>query len=300
MSAPRLFDKDLDQLLLSKRTISLCSVDEDLRPKIVSGIWGQRASLQQQASNAYFQYFTRECEAWRLSGCPVALQTYRDLLELVEHLRNHRRDERASPAIHDFFSLSPLPGRQSPPRSRPSSPHPMLSPLSARLSEFERGGIKNAIDLAVCLWLMLNIATPGLKIFPGRSYLVWKETESLNDFVERSLPMSRPISVSSRWPHALNLYNLEHIGGFEIVWTDHLADHLFLDEDLGTIKIYHHVYVLQSHQTEDPAKYVYRYLSCSTLPIDGHPFCLISFHDVSTILGSIFTSQYQVSDLWLI
>lgn len=112
----------------------------------------------------------------------------------------------------------------------------MLSPLSTRFSECERDKIKNAIDLAVCLWLMLNIATPGLRNFPGRSDLVWGENESLNDFIERSFPMTPPTSVSSRWPQSLNLYNLERIGGFEIVWTDHLADHLFLDEDLEKLK----------------------------------------------------------------
>lgn len=260
MSAPRLFDKDLDRLLLSKRTKGTVS-DRNLRSKILLGIWGERANIEQQAFNAYFQYFTRECEAWRLSGCPIAIQTYRDLLELVEHLKTHRRDVRGSPSIYAFFPPCPPPDRQVQPQSLPLSPTQMLSPLSMRCSGCERDGVKNAIDLTVSLWLMLNIATPGLRSFPGRSYLVWRETESLNDFIERSLPVNRPISIASRWPQSLNLYNLERIGGFEIVWTDHLADHLFLDEDLGTIKIYHHVCVLQSHQTRDLAKYVCCYLS---------------------------------------
>ena len=299
MSAPRLFDKDVDQLLLSKRTISLGSVDAHLRSKILLGFWGQRTKVGQEACNAYFHYFTRECEAWRLSGCPVAIQTYRDLLELVEHLRNHRRDERASPSISSFFPPSPPPHRQAQLVSRPLSSDQMLSPLSTRFSECERDSIKNAIDLAVCLWLMLNIATPGLRNFPGRSYMVWRENESLNDFIERSIPKTQSISVASRWPQPLNLYNLERIGGFEIVWTDHLADHLFLDEDLGTIKIYHHAYVLQSHQTGDLAKYVICYPSCSTPPC-SHPICLMVFYCVFTSPGSISTSRYQVSNVLLI
>lgn len=286
MSAPRLLDKDLDQLFLCKRTTWLGSVDADLRYKIVSGIWGQKAIVEQQASNAYFQYFTRECEAWRLSGCPVAIQTYRDLWELVEHLKNHRLDQRASDSIYGFFPPSPPPGRKVQLRSLPLSPDQMLSPVSTRSSECERDSVKNAIDLAVCLWLMLNIATPGLRNFPGRSYLVWRETESLNDFIERSLPTSQPISVSSRWPQSLNLYNLERIGGFEIVWTDHLADHLFFDEDLGTIKIYHHAYVLQSYQNGDIAKYVIPYSSCPTLPVHGHPVRLMALYCAFTSPGS--------------
>ena len=72
--------------------------------------------------------------------------------------------------------------------------------------------------------------------------------------------MTQPVPVSSRWPQSLTLYNLERIGGFEIVWTDHLADHLFLDEDLGTIKVYHHAYVLQCHQSGNLAKYVYPHI----------------------------------------
>ena len=152
----------------------------------------------------------------------------------------------------------------------------MLLPLSARFSECERDSVKNAIDLAICLWLMLNTTTPGLRNFPGRSYLVWQETESLDDFIERSLPGTQPISVSSRWPQSLTLFNLERIGGFEIVWTDHLADHLFLDEDLGTIKVYHHAYVLQCHRSGNSAKYVFPHLLCPTTPL--HYFS-VSHHE---------------------
>lgn len=280
MSAPRLLDSDIDQLLLSKRRISLGSINAHLRSKLISGIWGQRVKVEQQASNAYFQYFTKECEAWRLSGSPVAIQTYRDLLDLVEHLKHHRQNERASPSIRNFFPPSPPPGRQVQLPSLPLSPNQMLLPLSTRFSECETDGVKNAIDLAISLWLMLNTASLGLRNFPGRSYLVWRETESLSDFIERSLPMTQPTTVSSRWPQSLNLYNLERIGGFEIVWTDHLADHLFFDEDLATIKMYHHAYVLQSHQTGDLAKYVFRHLSHLSPRIYGHPICLMAFHRV--------------------
>ena len=162
MSAPRQFDKDLDQFLLSKRTISLGSANAHLRSKIILGIWGQNAKVEQQDSNAYFQHFTRECEAWRLSGCPVAIQTYRDLVELVEHLKAHRQDTRASSSVYDFFPPSPPSVRQLQPRSLLLSPNEMLLPLSTRFSECERDSVKNAIDLAICLWLMLNTTTPGL------------------------------------------------------------------------------------------------------------------------------------------
>ena len=252
MSAPRLFDKDLDQLLFSKSTL-----DADLRSKIVLGIWGQRVKIEQDAFNAYFQYFTRELEAWRLSGCPVAIQTYRDLLELVEHLKIHRLERRDSASIDDFFPPSSPRGSHVEVRSLPLSPDQLLSPLRTRIPECERDGVKNAIDMAVCLCLMLNIATPGHIFFPGRSYLAWRGDESLTDFVKRSFLDPQQTSVALRWPQSLSLHNLERIGGFEIVWTDHLADHLFLDEDLGTIKVYHHACVLQSHQIGDQAKYVY-------------------------------------------
>ena len=201
-----------------------------------------------------------------MSGCQVAIQTYRDLLDLVEHLKTHRQDKRASSPLYDFFPPSPPSGRQLQARSLPPSPNQMLLPLSTRFSECERDSVKNAIDLAICLWLMLNTATPGLRNFPGRSYLVWEENESLDDLVKRSLPVTQPISISSRWPQSLTLYNLERIGGFEIVWTDHLADHLFLDEDLGTIKVYHHAYVLQCHQSGNIAKYVFPHLLYPTPP----------------------------------
>ena len=35
-------------------------------------------------------------------------------------------------------------------------------PLSVRFSECERESVMNAIDLAICLWLMLNTTSLGL------------------------------------------------------------------------------------------------------------------------------------------
>ena len=70
---------------------------------MVLGIWGQNAKVEQRGSNAYFRYFTGECEAWRLSGCLIAIRTYRDLLELIERMENYRRDKRASSPIYEFL-----------------------------------------------------------------------------------------------------------------------------------------------------------------------------------------------------
>ena len=96
---------------------------------------------------------------------------------------------------------------------------------------------------------MLSPASPGFASFPGRSILSWNDNESLDDFIAKSLPRC-PTTDTSQWPLSFNLNSLNRIGGFEIIWTSHLADHLLMNEDLGTISVYHHAHILQSHQAK--------------------------------------------------
>ncbi|KAF2138936.1 uncharacterized protein K452DRAFT_337750 [Aplosporella prunicola CBS 121167] len=44
-----------------------------------------------------------------------------------------------------------------------------------------------------------------------------------------------------RWPKHVDAHALERIGGFDIIWTDDLAEHLAFDDDLLTVSLYHHV-----------------------------------------------------------
>ena len=249
------FDSELDEALLSTTATDSRPLSHGLRSKIIASLWSQSSGQQVEDYSVYFQFFVTECEAWRLSGSAVAIQTYRDFLELVQHLRNHRQEPRASAKVLSFFPPRPPPGVQAQNVWVKLTANESPLPLVSRYAYCHKDSVRNAIDLAICLYLMLSPGSPGMISFPGRSTLRWGETESLDEFIGQSVPMSVP-NLASVWPQSLNLYNLDRVGGFDVVWTNHLADHLYLNEDLGTISIYHHARILQSHKKEDSTKYV--------------------------------------------
>jgi hypothetical protein len=106
---------------------------------------------------------------------------------------------------------------------------------------------------------MINVGSPNAVISTGSSYVQWQQTASLDDVITASFPLDQPSwkAKRSRWSKDLHAYSLERIGGFEIVWTSNLADHLIFDEDLERISLYHHARVLQGHQSALPNEYVH-------------------------------------------
>ena len=243
---------DLGQPLLPYNSVTPESIDQELRSDIISTLWTEPQDLEKY--NAYFNFFAQECDAWRLSGLDVAIDTYRDFLDLVQHLRSHRGDSKCSPAMMSFFP--PLPPQQV---TLAPSPRVALtadqraSPLVCRYPHCSKDSALNAIYLTVCLWLMLRPGSPELANHQAKSTLEWKDTESLDDFIHKSLPKAPLGAIQEKilWQKPLNLYTLDRIGGFAIIWTNNLADHLYLDEDVGsTIHLYHHACVLESHYSE--------------------------------------------------
>lgn len=237
-------EPDLHKLLLSEDPDD--ALDKRLEDHITMSLW---STQQHHNSAAYFLYFREECEAWRLSGSAVAIQTYQDFLDLVEHLKRTRNEKRSAAAVLDFFP--PLRAADDEKTPTPSLTEECTSgqlhwSLRHRSPRCDLVSATNSIFLTVRLWLMLNVgSSANLTLFPGRSSPEWMEDQSLDNFIDSCFPVSEWGPRLSQWPFSLNAYNLERVGGFELVWTDHLADHLYLNEDLGTISIYHHVHVLR-------------------------------------------------------
>ncbi len=234
-------EPDLRKLLLSQDPDD--ALDSRLQNHIIASLW---STQQHHNSAAYFQYFKEECEAWRLSDSAVAIQTYQDFLDLVQHLKQTRNEKRSAPAVLEFFP--PLHAADdektpTPSLSEDSASEQLQSPLRHRFPYCDPVSATNSIFLTVRLWLMLNVGSSAL--VPGRSSPEWLEDQSLDNFIDSCFPVSEWGPRLSQWPFSLNAYNLERVGGFELVWTDHLADHLYLNEDLGTIAVYHHVQTLR-------------------------------------------------------
>lgn len=243
MSAPSP-EPDLHKLLLSEDPDD--ALDEKLQDHITSSLW---STQQHHNYVAYFRYFKEECEAWRLSDSPVTIQTYQDFLDLVEHLKRTRKEKRSTPAVLDFFPpLKTANDEKTPTPFLPevSTPEQLQLSLRRRFSHCNLVSATNSIFLTVRLWLMLNVGSSAtLAIVPGRSSPEWMEDQSLDSFIDSCFPASEWGPRLSQWPFSLNAYNLGRVGGFELFLTDHLADHLYLNEDTGTISIYHHVQVLR-------------------------------------------------------
>lgn len=241
MASTRLEIGELDQDLIPGEEIPMPS--DTLQSEITDSFWphlpGQVAQAGNHRQAAYFSYFRSELDAWRLSGSPIAIQTYRDLLALVKHLQWKRNERRDSQMVLDFF-------QQSTCHEAGASHRAVLS------NQHSTASINNALDLSIRLWLMLNVGSDSTALFPGKSRPVWEDFETLDDFVQRCFPTQASESgpriekKSPTVPIGMNLHNLKCIGGFDIVWTDHMADHLYLNDDLGTICLYHHATVLET------------------------------------------------------
>lgn len=242
-SAPGL-EADLHKLLLSEAPDD--ALDKRLQDHITASLW---STQHHHNTGVYFQYFREECEAWRLSDSPVTIQTYQDFLDLVEHLRRTRHEKRSAPAVLDFFPPIQAADEEKTPTpslTDESTAEQLKLSLRYRFPHCDPVSATNSIFLTVRLWLMLNVGSSAiLTLCPGRSSPEWTEDQSLDNLIDSCFPASEWGPRLSQWPFSLHAYNLERVGGFELIWTDHLADHLYLNEDLGTISVYHHVQVLR-------------------------------------------------------
>ena len=235
MSTPA--NEPLDTLLFPNHAVSLPS--RELQIQILNAFWCPPESINAaqgvQHHDAYFQYLRAECDVWRASGCNAAIHTYRDLVELVIFLQAIQEERRDSPRIAAFF--------QSLLDQCHSADNPDLENIRRN-----KTSIDNAINFAVRVWLMLNVGAEKVGIYPGKTQVEWQDSEGLQQLVHRCFPnqASNESCQDGRIPYAFNAYNLERIGGLEIVWTDHLPDHLKLNEDLCTVSLYHHARILKS------------------------------------------------------
>ena len=162
--------------------------------------------------------FWEEC---RSSSKKLPLGTFGHLLSLVRYLKLHRARSRKD--LLGFFDSNPD-----------------FLPLCEEWQKY------NAIDLAVRLLLMIRVnGTHESSMIGLHTSILWREDWNLDQTIAAQFSLHPPNAMEKpRWPHMLNARMLECIGNFKIVWTDDLQDHLLLDEDDRSIRIYHHATVL--------------------------------------------------------
>jgi hypothetical protein len=192
------------------------TLNDETRGEIVRSIWGKNQNGSNDCNDEriqrlsyFFEYYRRETlSALMLIPTRTGLKpihTHAELFMFISLLKeNHQKNKR------ELRSL------------------PLLTTSSAVDTEA-------ALDLAVRLMFMIACRSQAAnnvviaQIFCPR----WKDTESLENFVERVFPQyvaDEGISSRSITMHKLAAHYLKTYAGIQLEWTDYLTDHLTLQK----------------------------------------------------------------------
>lgn len=221
---------------------TLASLNLDLRAylcdetkcAILNAIWGSNFTTQQFAQdpsleNSYFKYYDEQCKhVLHFKRLGNVLKKHAHIIDIIQKLRHSNATRQQE--IDDLRSKLRL---QS------------LSSSDALISQ--------AIDLAVRIWLMVDIGKVPDSLVPCQTPLVWANG-TLKEFIENqfSPPVAVQKQIRIKLDKIFTARNLECIAGLQIIWTDNLSDHLRLTADTVAddrcISIFHHASVLKHHK----------------------------------------------------
>jgi hypothetical protein len=206
-----------DQLEIS---LSKPCIDGRTQTRIVSELWDLGSCQKQYGFPTtvenyapYFAYNTEQVNAASHdNGRYLSVQTHQEIIDVVAYIKkgSSRRD------IKQRLGTRPH--------------HPELANFDEQ--------IDGSIDLTVRVFLMIDIGE--LKYgFHGRNQLIWDEG-SLESWVHRHF--NNPQTLQNEHVKLGRIFtarNLMRIGGFEIEWTNNLADHLrILNDDEKKIALF--------------------------------------------------------------
>jgi hypothetical protein len=181
--------------------------------------YGQMRTLDLASFDCYVEYINSECDT--LFEQEHAAWTYEDLEAIINHLR--------------------LPESLTKPRADLRT---SLVAAHPRLQNRTDAQLDNSIDLAVRLFLTINVRSSKLQSVSTASKTAWTSNESFEGFLADRLP-ERKIGSKRPLTKHFTACNLQRYAGFPFIWTNNLLDHLLLDRD-GWVHIYHHVTVLEA------------------------------------------------------
>jgi hypothetical protein len=118
---------------------------------------------------------------------------------------------------------------------------PLLS--QTRSSDQERYWI----FFAVRILTMIDVGElrKGLRL--GQVPRTW-DNGSLREFVKSTFPMDRELPDEIKLEKLFNARNLERVASIQVIWTNNLADHLQLQDDDQSVKLFSHVSFLELHR----------------------------------------------------
>lgn len=246
-------DQELHQPLL--QYAKLGTMKESLQKKIACRLWGCSRGLPkgyQSGIATYFSNFQKEINLWSSPKKQnLAIDTYADFLDLVEHLTAHKDKKRNSQEILRFF---PIIKTGLPTTGKVGHVDTEIS-LAARYQFTTQEEVDNAMELTVGLWLMIYLgpSDPNIFLGLGRSHAQWPQSMTLEQFLTTNFTTAPgpTISRSAQFSKDLTARNLDRIGGFQIMWTSSLTNHLTFNDDAMTIVLYHFASVLSLHEGND-------------------------------------------------
>lgn len=219
----------------------------DLRIHIAQAFFGFTVPFTERiyALKQYFIYFSDELkllrtgisrESWQTKD--LAIHNCEDLFHVVDILRTskgHRRPEIRQKLLSRFGTTNDL-------------------------------AINRSLNLALRLWLMINVQEPAFAgLRHGATSVEWDDERPLLVFVESLFPPSRwsPTAQSSRFAPHFTAAFMQRVCGLNIEWTTSLHDHLRLDSVRKALKVFpykcHLQALIDSHRNNsDKQEYVER------------------------------------------
>lgn len=199
------------------------------RLAIMKSFWGSAVTLseyeqQSKYTDSYFRYYEEQCRAMLCDGGDgdsALIRTHADIALIVQLFKDRRH---ARESIEDIL-------RQKLPQ------------------ELHSGGpkVKNAIDFASRLWLMVHVGTFTRGLIPGQTAIAWK-TGSLHNLIDTHFSFQQTLRAPVKLEKTFTARNIERIAGIKIIWTDNLADHLRMRDDDTRVALFHHVSLLEYHR----------------------------------------------------
>jgi hypothetical protein len=215
MTSPTVLDGSLYDL----------DIPTEAKRSIVNNLWDQSYESHDFAqiasrTDSYFCYYQTQCELVR-HGNDCSARSHLDIIKMVQLLQ-------AQTATREDIKSS----------LRSKLPKPEADDVEDVLN--------NSVDLALRLWLMVNVGGFRRILMPGRS-LHWTDGY-LRNFLISKFSLQKVLKEHVKLEKLFTAYNLARIAGIEIVWTSNLADHLRMQDDDTRVAIFHHAFFLENRQ----------------------------------------------------
>lgn len=103
------------------------------------------------------------------------------------------------------------------------------------------------ISFAARVMTMVDVGGLRHGIRVGQIHRDWI-SGSLKAFMSKTFPISRELTEDVKLEKLFTARNLQRFASIQVIWTNNLADHLQLEDDDTTIKLFSHVSFLELHR----------------------------------------------------